>query len=131
MRCILVDTSVWGDHFRYRYETLVHLLSQDLACTHPMVIGEIFCGTPPASRRQTFGDLGLLSLTEQASLRETMAFIDCETIYGTGCGLIDLALLASTWMTPGIHCELGPASSCTGRAFWRGLPAKPLIRARR
>lgn len=102
MSGVLVDTSVWIDHFRYRNEALVRLLSQDLAYTHPMVIGEIACGTPPAPRHQTLGDLGLLSLTEQASLRETMAFIERETLYGTGCGLIDLVLLASTLMTPGI-----------------------------
>lgn len=103
MSGVLVDTSVWIDHFRYRNEALVRLLSQDLAYTHPMVIGEIACGTPPAPRHQTLADLGLLSLTEQASLRETMAFIEREKIYGTGCGLIDLVLLASTLMTPGIR----------------------------
>ncbi len=59
MSGVLVDTSVWIDHFRNRNEALVNLLNQDLALTHPMVIGEIACGTPPAPRTQTLGDLGL------------------------------------------------------------------------
>ena len=53
MSGVLVDTSVWIDHFRNRNEALAILLSQDLVLTHPMVVGEIACGTPPAPRSQT------------------------------------------------------------------------------
>ena len=101
MSGVLVDTSVWIAHFRSRNEALVSLLNQDLALTHPMVIGEIACGTPPAPRAQTLGDLGMLSMVQQASLRETMAFIEREAIYGMGCGLVDMVLLTSTLITPG------------------------------
>lgn len=44
---VLVDTSVWIAHFRKRNEELVGLLGHNLAMTHPLVIGEIACGTPP------------------------------------------------------------------------------------
>ena len=101
MSGVLVDTSVWIDHFRNRNEALENLLSLDLALTHPMVIGEIACGTPPAPRTQTLGDLGLLPTTQHASLHETMALIEREAMYGMGCGFVDLILLASTLMTPG------------------------------
>jgi predicted nucleic acid-binding protein len=100
MSGVLVDTSVWIDHFRNRSATLVALLSQDLACTHPMVIGELACGTPPAPRTQTLRDLGLLPTVQHASIRETMEFIERESLYGLGCGLIDLVLLTSTLLTP-------------------------------
>lgn len=101
MKGVLIDTSVWVDHFRSRNNALAVLLSQDMALTHPMVIGEIACGTPPAPRAQTLGDLGLLPMSQQAGVRETIAFIEREALYGTGCGLVDLVLLASTLMTPG------------------------------
>lgn len=51
MKGILVDTSVWVDHFRQRNETLVHLLNLDLALTHPMILVELACGTPPPPAR--------------------------------------------------------------------------------
>jgi hypothetical protein len=66
-----------------------------------MVVGEIACSTPPAPREQTLGDLGLLPTVQQAGLRETMEFIERESLYGMGCGLVDMVLLASALMTPG------------------------------
>ena len=101
MSGVLVDTSVWIDHFRNRNEALANLLHQDLALTHPMVIGEIACGTPPAPRSQTLADLGLLPMAQHVSLHETMAFIERESIDGMGCGLVDMMLLTSTLITPG------------------------------
>nr|WP_315218405.1 VapC toxin family PIN domain ribonuclease [uncultured Duganella sp.] len=101
MSGVLVDTSVWIDHFRNRSATLVVLLSQDLACTHPMIIGELACGTPPAPRSRTLRDLGLLPTIQHASLRETMEFIERESLHGLRCGLVDLTLLTSTLLTPG------------------------------
>jgi hypothetical protein len=41
MSGVLVDTSVWIDHFRYRNVTLEFLLQQDQVLIHPLVIGEI------------------------------------------------------------------------------------------
>ena len=101
MSGVLVDTSVWIDHFRNRNEALETLLNLDLALTHPMVMGEIACGTPPAPRARTLGDLGLLPMIQQAGLHETMEFIERESMYGIGCGLVDMVLLTSTLMTPG------------------------------
>lgn len=100
MKGVLVDTSVWVDHFQHRNGALVNLLNADLALMHPMVQGELACGTPPAPRVQTLRDLGLLQQSQQASVRETMDFIEREKLYGLGCGLVDLVLLASTIITP-------------------------------
>ena len=101
MSGVLVDTSVWIDHFRYRNVTLEFLLQQDQVLIHPLVIGEIACGTPPSPRSQALSDLGLLNMTRQASMRETLAFIERAALYGTGCGIVDIVLLASTLITPG------------------------------
>jgi predicted nucleic acid-binding protein len=101
MSGVLIDTSVWIDHFRQRHAALVDLLQLDLALTHPLVLVELACGTPPAPRRQTLGDIGLLQQTQQPSWREITDFIEREELFGLGCGLVDMALLASTLVTPG------------------------------
>lgn len=98
---VLVDTSVWVDHFRNGNDALVELIESDLALTHPMVILEMACGTPPSPRIQTLNHIGLLQSCNQASLPEVMEFIENEKLYGLGCGLVDMALLASTLITPG------------------------------
>lgn len=101
MTGVLIDTSVWIEHFRQRNEALVDLLDTDAALSHPMVCAELACGTPPAPRAQTLHDLELLRQTQQASLREVMDFIEREKLYGLGCGLVDMVLLASALITPG------------------------------
>ena len=98
---VLIDTSVWVDHFRSGNDVLVGLMELDLALIHPMVIVEIACGTPPAPRIQTLNSIGLLQHCNQAGLSEVMEFIERERLYGLGCGLVDMSLLASTLITPG------------------------------
>jgi hypothetical protein len=34
-------------------------------------------------------------------LGEVIAFVDREQLFGLGCGLVDMSLLASTLLTPG------------------------------
>jgi predicted nucleic acid-binding protein len=102
MKGVLVDTSVWIDHFRHSNTELAQLLALDLVLIHPLVLGEIACGTPP-QRAQTLHDLALLQSTQQASMPETMALIDNETLFGSGCGWIDMQLLASTLISPGVE----------------------------
>jgi predicted nucleic acid-binding protein len=123
---VLIDTSVWIDHFRNGNAALVDLIGLDLALTHPMVILEIACGTPPAPRSKTLGYMELLQPSHQASLPEVMQFIEREKLYGLGCGLVDLVLLASTLMTPGAQLwtldkRLGDLAARFGVAHWPTL----------
>ncbi len=97
---VLIDTSVWIDHFRHGNAGLVALIELDIALTHPMVIAEIACGTPPAPRIQTLNSLALMQPCQQASLAEVVDFVERERLYGLGCGLVDMSLLASTLITP-------------------------------
>lgn len=101
MNDVLVDTSVWVDHFRHANESLVDLLSLDLAMTHPMVVTELACGTPPAPRERTLADIATLPQSRQASLAEVRELIEREKLFGLGCGLVDLTLLASAMLTTG------------------------------
>ncbi|EHP1586496.1 PIN domain-containing protein [Salmonella enterica] len=98
---ILIDTSVWVDHFRSRNDHLAQLLCRDQVLIHPMILAEIACGTPPAPRLRTLGDLALLPHSHQATMAEVMVFIENEKLYGSGCGLVDITLLASAMITPG------------------------------
>jgi predicted nucleic acid-binding protein len=102
MKGVLVDTSVWIDHFRHRNNGLVDLLDLDLVMSHALVLGEIACGTPP-NRVQTLTDLDRLQQTQQASVREAMTLVERERLFGLGCGLVDMLLLASTLITPGVE----------------------------
>lgn len=98
---VLVDTSVWSDHFRKPSAVLTELLRLDQVLTHPMVLGELACGTPPEPRLRTLADLELLLPAQQAHPGEVRDLIEREKLYGLGCGLVDLTLLASTLLTPG------------------------------
>lgn len=97
---VIVDTSVWVDHFRARNDALATLLEADAALTHPLILAELACGTPPAPRAQTLATIGLLQHAQHAQLHEVMAFIERESLYGMGCGVVDMVLLASTLLTP-------------------------------
>ncbi|OIN91414.1 MAG: VapC toxin family PIN domain ribonuclease [Comamonadaceae bacterium CG1_02_60_18] len=96
---VLVDTSVWVDHFRRPNAMLAELMVQDQVLTHPLVVGELACGTPPEPRLRTLGDMALLLPADQAAPGEVRDFIEREALFGLGCGLIDLTLLASTLIT--------------------------------
>lgn len=100
MKLVLVDTSVWVLHFRQSNQALVKLLEQDAVHMHPLILGELACGTPP-ERTRTLAALATLQPIPQASLDEIMAFIDREKLYGLGCGLVDLSLLAAVLLSPG------------------------------
>ena len=99
---VLVDSSVWRDHFRRTNAALVQLLTSDRVLTHPMVIVELACAapSPPARRARTFGELALLNSVRPATLHEVHDFIEREQLYGQGGGLVDFVLLCSALITP-------------------------------
>jgi predicted nucleic acid-binding protein len=98
---VLVDTSVWIEHFRKGNATLVALLAQDAVLMHPLVLAELACGTPPAPREHALAALARLRVAKLASHAEIMGFIESETLYGQGCGALDVSLLASARITSG------------------------------
>lgn len=75
---VLVDTSVWVEHFRRRNVALVELIGLDEVLTHLMVLLELACGTPPEPRAQTLGDIELLLSVRQAGLREVREDVDLQ-----------------------------------------------------
>jgi hypothetical protein len=99
MASVVVDTSVWVNHFRTHNQVLIDLLLADDVLLHPMVMAEIACGTPPL-RLTTLSDLNELQKPQLVTLIEVMEFIERESLYGLGCGIVDIILLASTIITP-------------------------------
>lgn len=99
---ILADTSVWVAHFRAPDPALAELAANDALLTHPLVRGELACGTPPR-RTAVLADLALLATPKLAGVAETIDFIEREKLYGLGCGWVDIALLASVLLTPGVR----------------------------
>ena len=75
--------------------TLRHLLDQDLVICHPLVIGELACGTMKR-RSEVLGSLAALPITPTIEYEELLTFIDTHKLFGQGLGWIDVHLLAST-----------------------------------
>jgi predicted nucleic acid-binding protein len=97
---VLADSSVWVAHFRRSNPVLQSLLAADRIVCHPLIVIEIACGTPPAPRQRTLGDLRQLQSSVVATTDETLALIDKERRQDSGCGAVDMALLASVLLTP-------------------------------
>ena len=96
---ILVDTSVWVSHFRQSNLSLVYLLTNDQVLSHPLVILEIACGSPPAPHHKTLEYLDKLQTVKTATHREIMTLIDAHHLQDSSCGAGDMSLLASALIT--------------------------------
>ena len=115
---ILVDTSVWIDHFRATDEVLVALLSEGRVLTHPMVVGELALGNLH-NRKEVLGLLDRLPKAPVATDDEVLLFIERRRLMGRGIGYVDAHLLAAAalaesgllWTTDrrllGVASELG------------------------
>lgn len=95
---ILVDTSVWIDHFRSGDSSLVNLLNNGQVLIHPFVIGELALG----NLRQRDVVLDTLSNMPKARIAaddEVLTYISQCNLYGLGIGYIGAHLLASVRLT--------------------------------
>jgi predicted nucleic acid-binding protein len=95
---ILVDTSVWIDHFRSPESRLVNLLQGGEVLAHPWVTGELALGNL-ARRKEILGLLRGLPQATVASDEEMLALIEGESFHGRGIGYVDAQLLAATRLT--------------------------------
>lgn len=92
---ILVDTSVWIEHFRHTEPQLVTALDREDVLVHPFVAGELACGNL-RNRREILGLLRRLPQAPKATDEEALVFIERRSLSGRGIGLVDVHLLAST-----------------------------------
>lgn len=97
---ILVDTSVWVEHFRVGRSDLARLLGDGLVLGHPWVAGELALGRL-ARRNEVIGLLGALPAATVATPEEIVVLVERHRLHGIGVGYVDAQLLASTALTDG------------------------------
>lgn len=91
---MLVDTSVWIDHFRRGNQTLSTRLEAGVVWCHPFVIGELACGGL-SDRDRVLALLAVLPQPPLAEHDEVLEFVDRNGLAGSGLGWLDVHLLAS------------------------------------
>jgi len=91
---ILVDTSVWVDHFRKGNLQLEEALNDGDVMCHPMIVGELACGNIK-NRKEILELLQALPMLQQVEPEEILQFIENKRWMGKGLGYIDVHLLVS------------------------------------
>lgn len=91
---VLVDTSVWVDHFRRGEPLLTKLLVDLQVLIHPLIIGELACGNLK-NRTVILADLNTLPTVTSARHEEVLQLVSARALYGRGIGWIDSHLVAS------------------------------------
>ncbi|GLQ89939.1 type II toxin-antitoxin system VapC family toxin [Dyella flagellata] len=97
---IIVDTSIWIDHLRSRHPVLAKLLEEGRVLVHPIVVGELACGSLP-NRAAFLSLLNDMPIASVATHDEVMHFIEQAKLHGRGAGYMDISLLASARLTAG------------------------------
>lgn len=92
---ILVDSSIWIDHFRRGDALLREWLEAGEVLVHPFVIGELACGLL-RDRHVVLKLLRRLPFAPLASDEEAHALLERRDLNGRGIGWIDVHLLAAT-----------------------------------
>jgi predicted nucleic acid-binding protein len=95
---VLVDTSIWIDHFRNHNDQLAELLNEGEVFCHPFIIGELACGNLK-NRQEIISALQALPQSILIEHDEIMIFIEKNQLTGKGLGYIDMAILASSLVT--------------------------------
>lgn len=122
---ILVDTSVWVDHFRAGNLALAAMLDTGAVLAHPFVIGELALGN--LRQRQVVLDaLSDLPRAAVATDAEVLHFIDRHRLAGRGVGYVDAHLLAAARLTPGALLWTGDRR-LHGLAARMGLAIRPEV----
>ena len=95
---ILVDASVWVEHFRSGSNELRALLNDGHVACHPYIIGELACGNLK-NRTEILSLLQDLPTASRADDDEIMQFIEDHKLMGKGLGYIDIHLLMYALLT--------------------------------
>lgn len=96
---LLVDTSVWVDHFRRGNARLVAALEWQRVVTHPFVIGELACGEI-RDRGEVMARLQRLPVAPVATDAEALSLIENRRLMGRRLGYLDVHLLAAALLSP-------------------------------
>ncbi len=95
---ILVDTSVWMEHFRKGNAQLEEILDNGDVMCHPFIIGELACGNMK-NRKEILSLMKALPMSCKASHDEILELIERRKLMGKGLGFIDMHLIASAFLS--------------------------------
>jgi predicted nucleic acid-binding protein len=91
---VLVDTSIWIQHFRIGVaEVPLMILAGEVRC-HPVIVGELAVGGLP-KRRQTMIKLRAIPQVPERVADDALDFIDQHNLFGLGLSWGDVQLLAA------------------------------------
>ena len=121
---ILVDTSVWIDHFHHSDPVLVSLLHEDEIGSHPLVAEELAMGSL-RSRDDVLKHLTHLRQFPVLSHDELLTLVAAHALWGRGLSPVDAHLLGSVILVPGSrlwtrHKRLLRAAEERGVSFTEG-----------
>ena len=102
---ILVDTSIWVDHFRKGHSILQFLLEEGQVLIHSFIIGELACGSLK-NRNEILRLLSALPCLQTVDHSEVMCLVETKHLFESGIGWIDAHLLASALLS---DCSLWTA----------------------
>ena len=98
---VLVDTNIWIDHLRKTEPVLVDLLERDQVCVHQSVITELALGNLK-DRSVFLKALERLMVLRNVDDQGVRHLVEERQLWGRGLGAVDVALLASVVVTPGV-----------------------------
>lgn len=98
---ILVDTSVWVDHFRNPEPDLLKILDAGEVLMHAMIVGEIACGNVP-NQAEVLRKMNNLPAIDESSHAEVLSMIDSKSLMRRGIGYIDAHLICSVLNREGV-----------------------------
>lgn len=96
---ILVDSSVWADHFNRSDAILMQLLRVREVIMHPFVMGELAVGRLP-DRAASLAILRKLPRSAVARHEEVLQLIEDRQLFGCGIGFVDAHLLSAVLVIP-------------------------------
>ena len=98
---VLVDTSIWVNHFRHKDRHLEALLNESVIAVHPFTVAELSLGHLK-NRREILSLMQALPAATLASQDELLHFIEHRRLAGSGIGFVDAHLLASIELMRGL-----------------------------
>ncbi len=83
---ILVDSSIWIDHFRHGDPELTKIIGDDRLLCHPFVVGELALGSL-RDREAVLAFLGAQREAVVATHAEVMTLIDRYSVFSKGSAI--------------------------------------------
>lgn len=109
---VLVDSSVWIEHFRKGHAGLAALLNEASVLMHPFIVGELACGNLK-NRALILENFAELPQAAVATHEEALDLMESRKLWGRGIGWIDSHLIASALLS---NCPLWTLDERLNRA---------------